>query len=545
MTTPVLRRFVTMVCIVIGACLVAQVANSTHAQTNVPPDGLPQEEWVPTDPVPPGNEMRRPTTPGTTLLPTPGLPQPGPANPGTNNPPGAIVPTLPAPPPPSTAELLDYDDAYERLGDRMPDGSRVAIGIVEGDPGAYGPDLANAALRGLPLTLHSGPSQNSPHAVGVLQTLAGNRGLVGNPKAVGVWSVQHWMSAGFVQLGTPRPPGLSPDLGDGTPRVWSHSWIGTDADRAVPVLRRLDYAIDTDGLVMCVGVNNGKESAVPPMLGSGFNVIAVGVDDGNSSGGFTRVETDGRCKPDVVAPGNMTSFSTPAVAGVAALLIDFAKALHEGDDETLGRAVRPEVVKAAIMAGAQKHHRWEPLPMRPLDERLGAGRVNLDASLRIMEGGPIEPSRKITRGKAWAFAELDPRGTHRYTLDIPQDLGEFSVILTWHRRVDGRSLVLESETTGDRRALWHHEPRMADLDLRLVRIDGAGRMMSEFSLSASRIDNVEHLYVPALPEGRYALEVFRDPAADPMRDEPWTYGLAWRLEPPRDAQASVDPPSAS
>ncbi|MEM9751800.1 MAG: S8 family serine peptidase [Planctomycetota bacterium] len=526
--------------------LTMTLGTSAGGQSVVPPGGVPEEEWVPTDPIPPGNEARQPLQPGTTLRPgvTPGNLNPN-AEPNANPNPGQAVPPgnvqAPAPPPPSTAELLDYDDAFERLGDDMPDGSRVAIGIVEGDPGAYGPDLQHPGVRGLPLTLHSGPTQNSPHSVRVLQTLAGRRGLVGSPKAVGVWSVQDWMTSGYLQLGTPRPPGLSPDLGDDTPRVWSHSWIGTDPNRAVPVVRRLDYAVDTQNLVVCVGVNNGKESAVPPMLGSGFNVIAVGVDDGNSSGGFTRVETEGRCKPDVVAPGNMTSFSTPAVAGLAALLIDYAEALHDADETTTQQATRPEVIKAAIMAGAQKHHQWAPMPGRPLDERLGAGRVNLDASLRIMEGGPIEPNQRINRGKAWAFAELEPRSTHRYTLEVPTDLGEFSVILTWHRRIDGRSLVLDQGNEAQRRALWHHAPRMADLDLRLVRIDEAGQMLSEFMVSASRIDNVEHVYLPALPAGRYAVEVFRDASADPAKDEAWTYALAWRLEPPRDPQASVEP----
>lgn len=512
MQRPFQRWFVPAVCLFSS---LAALDPAALAQTAVPPDGLPPEEWVPVDPVPPGNEMRQPTTPGQPLTPPP-----------PSNPP-------PPPPPPSTAELLDYDAAFDRLGDRMPRGSAVALGIVEGDPGAYAPDPEHPAMRGLPLTPHSGPSNPSGHALTVMQTLAGRRGLVPDPKAVGSWSVQHWMSSGFLQLGTSRPPRLDPDLGQDTPRVWSHSWIGTDAARALPVLRRIDFAIDSDAVVMCVGVNNGKESTVPPMLGSAYNVIAVGVDDGNSSGGFTNVEGNGRCKPDVVAPGNMTSFSTPAVAGVAALLIDFAETQHADDPPTRQRATRPETVKAAIMAGAQKHHRWQPLPQRPLDERLGAGRVNLDASLRIIEGGPIEPGHRITRGKAWAFAELPPRATHRFILEAPRDLGEFSVVLTWHRRIDGRSLALENDTAADARALWHHEPRLADLDLRLLRVDDKGRTMSEYLVSASRIDNVEHLYLPALPAGRYALEVVRDAAADPMKDEPWTYALAWRLEPPR------------
>lgn len=512
-----LPRWLALACFLLPC--VALRGGLAEAQNVVPPEGLPGEEWVPTDPIPPGNERRQPNTPG--------QPVPPPAQPAT------------PPNPPSTAELLDYGRAFDRLGDDMPDGAGVAIGIVEGDPGSYGPDPDHPALRGLPLTLHSGPSDPSSHAINVLQTLAGRRGLVGKPKAVGAWSVQHWMSTGYLQLGSPRPPRLAPDLGPDTPRVWSHSWISPDAERAVPVLRRIDFAIDTDGLVMCVGVNNGKQSAIPPMLGSGYNVISVGADDGDSSGGFTRIEVDGRSKPDVVAPGGMTSFATPAVAGVAALLIDYAEGLHADDAALSERAVRPEVVKAVIMAGAQKHHRWAPPPGRSLDERLGAGRVNLDASLRIMQGGPIEVGERITRGKAWAYAKLKPRGTHRYTLEIPRTLGEFSAVLTWHRRIAGRPLLLENQSTGQRRALWHHEPRLADLDLRLLRIDERGATISEYLLSASRIDNVEHLFVPELPAGRYALEVFRDAAADPIKQEPWTYALAWRLEPPM-----ANPPAA-
>ncbi len=441
----------------------------------------------------------------------------------------------PAPPPPTTAELIDYDDAFVRLGDRLPDGSTIVVGMVEGDSptpgqaGSYTPDVQHPDFRGLDIVRRSGPSNVSGHAQRVASILTGRRGIAPKLKRLDCFAVNHWMTQGYLNLAAPREPLHGAD----SPRVFSHSWIASDAARAVPVLRRVDWAIDKHDVVMCVGINNGKDSLMPPTLAGSYNAIAVGVDNGNSSGGGTTVEGAGRAKPDLVAPGNMTSFSTPAVAACAAILLQWADGMVVDGHRDANRA---ETIKAVLLAGATKHRTWTPAPGRPLDDHLGAGRVNLDHSLRILDGGQTTPGSRITRGKAWAYATLPPRQTHRYILQVPErigGLGEVSIALTWHRRIDGQTIAFKSSTNpdGPQRSLWYSAPRLADLDLRLVRIDADGQTVSTVAESTSRIDNVEHLYLKELPVGRYALEVTRDPDHEQLGDEAWDYALAWRLEP--------------
>ncbi len=456
------------------------------------------------------------------------------AAPGLPATPSSVVPpsTTPTPPPdstppPRTTELIDYDDAFVRLGARMPDGSTIAVGLVEGHPGEYAPDPNRPDLVGIDVVPRSGRSVPFGHATGTASTLTGKRGVAPRVKQLACWSTPHWLTHGYLNLGTPRPPAHRAD----SPRVFSHSWVAFDEARAVPVLRRVDWAIDQFDVVMCVGVNNGKDKPVPPSLGPAYNAIAVGVDTGNSSGGGTTVDTPGRAKPDLVAPGNMTSFSTPAVAGCAVLLLQWADGMVIDGHVHANRA---ETIKAVLMAGATKHHAWAKAPGRPLDEHLGAGRVNLDNALRILEGGNIAPGQRIKRSKAWAFDTLAPGATDRWTLEPGGDLGEVSVILTWHRRITGKPIALSDRTSGPRHALWYNAPRLADLDLRLVRIDEVGNAVSTVAESTSRIDNVEHLYLKSLSAGRYALEVFRDQAVDPITDETWEYAIAWRVEAKTD-----------
>jgi hypothetical protein len=91
------------------------------------------------------------------------------------------------------------------------------------------------------------------------------------------------------------------------------------------------------------------------------------------------------------------------VAACAVLLRERAEQRAADPRYPAPDATRSEVIKAALMAGASKSRFWQPAPGRPLDERLGAGRVNVDASLRILDGGPFAPGDRITRAKAWAF----------------------------------------------------------------------------------------------------------------------------------------------
>src|SRR5690606_1735666 len=125
-----------------------------------------------------------------------------------------------------------------------------------------------------------------------------------------------------------------PPVDDGI-RLFNHSWIGGASSAAPHILRRIDWVIDERDAIMCVGVNNERTSAVPVLLASSYNAIAVGTarGNGNSSGGYTTYEGVGRCKPDLVGPRGLTSFATPSVTACCAILMERAAG---ADDERAG-----------------------------------------------------------------------------------------------------------------------------------------------------------------------------------------------------------------
>ena len=100
-------------------------------------------------------------------------------------------------------------------------------------------------------------------------------------------------------------------------------------------------------------------------------------------------------------------------------------------------------------------------------------------------------------------------------------MGELSIALVWHRRFSGGKAPDQAEAKTKR---WILEPRMADFDLTLVRLDDEGRR-HEVARSASRIDNVEYIRRRGTGSGSYRVEVSR---TDKL-DEPWDYALAWRI----------------
>ena len=448
----------------------------------------------------------------------------------------------PAPPPAAErtperplAERLRLTDAAERLGDAMPDGSAaggVVLGLVEGGGLAYGPDPASSDLAGLEVELAAGPSGRSAHAQKTASILAGRRGVVGAARKLVASDVATWLGPAYLGVGSPDPPARAPD----GPSVYSHSWVAFDTRSSVPVLRRLDFAIDRDDVLHVVGVNNGRGTPVPPTLAGSYNAIAVGVDTGDSSGGGTVQEEPGRSKPDLVAPGGLTSWATPAVAGVAALGRDFLLARGGGPPPA-------EVVKAALMAAAAKPPGWahDPAAGRPLDDHLGAGRVDADATLRVLAGGPHPVRGPIRRAAGWSFAEAPAAGAPglSWGLELPGDLGPLSVVATWHRRISARRVHVRLEEGGPVQRRWLTAPRLADLDLVLERLDGDAEPV-EVAASRSRVDNVEHLFLPATPAGRYRLRVER-----PGGEEPWDVAVAWRLRPAGEVAVEPAPPEAN
>jgi hypothetical protein len=207
--------------------------------------------------------------------------------------------------------------------------------------------------------------------------------------------------------------------------------------------------------------------------GTAYNSISVGAYGGSSSIGPA---TDGRSKPDITAPAGLTSFSTPLVSGAASLLAQAG-------------ATDIRVLKALLLNGAQKPADWTNSPTAPLDQRYGAGILNVSNALRQFHGGPR---------CGWELVTVGSNEVRRHVFDVP--VSTITVTLVWLRNygcsaINNLDLSVRSET-GD-----------------------------VVAASRSTLDNVEHLHLPNLPLGRYSLEV-----SSSGGDE--TYALAFDLGNP-------------
>jgi hypothetical protein len=461
------------------------------------------------------------------------------------------------------------DLAAQRLGPRMPRGTGVVTGHVEPSAGRYTPNATPDHFQGLTFVLRSGPSEPSGHATGTARVAYSRRtGIAPGVGVVHAYHPQHWMTAGVLRAGTAE----SPD--PGLVRVFNHSWIADDPRHGPHLLRRVDHLIDQSGSLVVVGVNNGAGNPVPHLIGSAYNAIAVGALNGNSSGGYTRIEGEGRTKPDLVAPGGLTSNATPVVTGAVALLLQQADQLQESQHRRSAdgpgipqheHATRPEVIKAALLAAAWKPADWRPEPPHPLDEHLGAGVLDIDRALLIHAAGdrhaavppeaalpavpgdfdPREPpdqSRPIEDRFGYRWIELEPGQEVSFNFQSDQPIGELSAALVWHRRVDGRTARVRLPD-GQARDIWLDAAAVANFDLCLEPVNqeidppaAPTTQPTRLLSSRSTVDNVEHVWATDLPPGRYRLQATR--AADGL-DTRWTAVLAWRIELPQAGGTSV------
>jgi len=421
-------------------------------------------------------------------------------------------------PPPTWRKLVGLDDAYRRLRSDLPLGRGIAVGYVESETGGYLPNAKDQRLTGIEIVPYSGDGPSSGHATRGATIGFGTKGIAPGVKVIHSYRVPHWLGPGYLNAGKPDPPH------DNGLRLFNHSWISNAKEGAanrsatIAVLRRVDYQVDVRDVVMCVGVNNGRDSAVPPLLASAYNVIAVGSarGGGNSSGGYTTIEGRGRCKPDIVGPRDLTSFATPSVTACAAILMERANAIP---DE---RARRAELIKAVLLSGAVKPNFWTNAPDKPLDEHLGAGIVNIDRSLQSLDAGPID-TNILHRPVGWDMLRLRSGESRVYRFETARLWREATIVIVWHRRIDGR----RAKRFGTDEDIWLDIPRLTNIDLQLTRYDDNGTP-KRLAQSISTVDNVEHIYRLVLPPGRYRIEIVRQ---EDKLDEQWDVALAWWMRP--------------
>jgi len=316
-------------------------------------------------------------------------------------------------------------------------------------------------------------------------------------------------------------------------RVQNFSWIGTfatpndgtpnptvselNSDREA--LRRFDYAIDTNNITAVVGLNNNT-NPLPSLLSQSYNSIAVGRTDGIHSAGLTHLANYGvgRSKPDLVAPRGTTSAATSSVSSAATFL-------YSADTVMGTDAANSETMKAILLTGATKDEfpTWSQIDgggqWRPLDDTYGAGELNVYNSYLVTLGGQTMGSTTTPAPAAsygWDYQTIQPGASNELLYDFVVPTGstaaELSIVLTWNAKIES--------------PFHSGDPIVANLDLKLVDSNGAtvdlnlGDSLVE-GLSASDVDNVEHLYLTNLAAGTYTLKVSSDDLAS-------DFGLAWR-----------------
>jgi Subtilase family len=278
------------------------------------------------------------------------------------------------------------------------------------------------------------------------------------------------------------------------------------------------------------GAGNGSPPRVCPPS-TCYNGIGVGAYfDGNNYSSIGPTLDNGRAKPDITAPAEETSFSTPQVAGAAALLMQAGLRGDGGSDTNAAADIR--TVKALLLNGAIKPADWTNNPPSPLDPRYGAGVLNVFNSYEQLADGehgyiattsvpagdahpPNGASGTIGALSGWDF-NTNTSGSssdtiNHYYFDVTNGIGHamFSATAT---------------------LVWNRQRNQTDINhLNLFLYNAANSNL--VACSTSLVDNVQHIWVPRLPQGRYDLQVWKAGGIPrtSIVSSAETYALAWEF----------------
>ena len=297
------------------------------------------------------------------------------------------------------------------------------------------------------------------------------------------------------------------------------NWLGV-ADQLEIDAGYDDYA-NANQVLFVSAVNNGGAVSPP---GTAYNSIGVAAYGAGASSSVGPTLDNGRCKPDITAPSGYSSFSTPQVSGAAAVLMQAALRGDGGNDTNSAFDIR--TIKALLLNGAVKPADWTNSNSSPLDFRYGAGMVNVFNAYEQLAGGkqnfcaadllavggahpPTAVTSLITNWSGWDFNTNSTSATNdtvnHYFFNVPS--GAVTATLVWNRQFG--------------------ESNINDLDLFLFNIANSNLV----ACSTSRVDNVEHLFVPQLAAGSYDLEVFKNGGTNVVSDSE-IYALAWAFVAP-------------
>lgn len=443
---------------------------------------------------------------------------------------------------------IGYTALQAELGAALPTGAGVRVAQIEArtdggtggspvymaDPGLgqfSGKTINN--LSGNPVGTYSG------HAITVGQLFYGTgTALAAGITTIDAYEANDWLGTGYLQTGVALLPAAS------SARVANHSWIGSGtAAENEEILVRTEWLANRDEFIQVAAMGNGGTNLA--LLGSGYNVIAVGRTDGSHGQGSVAISGSalygaGRTRPDLVAPQGVTSRAAPIVSAAAALLVETGHSggasLSHGsttnrNGDTLYNAERSETVKAVLMAGADRfttngsttanitdYRAAGHQSSNGLDNRYGAGQVNIDASYHILAAGEQDSQQDGGGGVGLRGFDYDPafggsggsNATASYFFNTNGLTGgEFSASLVWNLAIaDNFSSA----------ALRH---------MNLSLFDATTDPLNPVATSASLLDNTQNLWLNLFGDHQYELRVT---AADGGAFN-WDYALAWNVAP--------------
>ena len=314
-------------------------------------------------------------------------------------------------------------------------------------------------------------------------------------------------------------------------RVVNQSFIAGYVPSQVPVAEQqaIDSAYDNYAAqfntLFVSGAGNGG-SVCPPS--TCYNGISVGAYGGGSSVGPTL--DNGRAKPDITVfgvPADLTSFSTPFVSGTAAVLMQAGLRGDGGNDTNSPADIR--TVKALLLNGAIKPADWTNSTSSPLDARYGAGVLNVFNSYEQLAGGkhgyifstnipnsgahpPTGAANSVGALSGWDFSTNSSSsttdGVNHYYFNVTNGAGNATftatATLVWNRHRFQKSIN--------------------NLDLFLYDAVSSNLV----ACSTSLVDNVEHIFMPELAQGRYDLQIWKAGGSGIVSSSE-TYALAWEF----------------
>jgi hypothetical protein len=411
------------------------------------------------------------------------------------------------------------------------DGTGVRVTQAEAaESGATPPPFqVSPALAGLPVsrfTYYVGPPDTNAQSTSTFPNSLGSASGHASAVASFFFRVPSGMSTNVAHIDNFEAgyffdtvvPNLQPSPG----RVVVQAYIvpgGTTNDQRNWDSAFDDYAAHFDTLFVS-GIGNGGPVNPPSTC---YNGIGVGAFGGSTSIGPT--PENGRAKPDLVAPGSVTSYSTPLVAGAATLLIQAGLRGDGGVNTNAAADIR--TVKALLLNGAVKPSDWTAPAPSPLDRKHGAGVLNVFNSWNQLAGGehefistssvplnavpdPLNAAENVPGRSGWDFSAISNTASadrvHHYLFDLAGDS--------------------DAPFTGTATLVWNRQENRMNLnDLDLLLCDAVSG--AAIAASTSRVDNVEHVYLPSLPAGRYDLRVIKRGGAIVTQTE--NYALAFEF----------------